>query len=187
MVERQEYEARALQAEIERLRQALRQLEAADAVRRRAQARLQAECDAFRIVFDESPVMQVWFDREGRILRVNKAAQAAAGVEHPPQDFSVFNDPQLIMLGVPGYFEQALAGATVRMPRYVFNVSKTHQPAQDTDMTLETVLYPVFGPDGAVDSVVVQHFDVTDLARAEEAARRANARRPGAAPPNAGG
>ncbi|WP_243439186.1 PAS domain-containing protein [Fundidesulfovibrio soli] len=170
-----------LEAENERLRQALKQLEAAEAVRKRAHARLQAECEAFRSVFDESPVMQIWFDREGRVLRVNKAAMAAASLDQPPQDFSVFTDPQLIMLGVPGYFRQALAGTTVRMPRYVFNAHRTHGPAQDLDMVLETVLYPVFGADGAVDSVVVQHFDVTELARAQEAARSAGA------PPESGG
>lgn len=176
MDERQTPTLEELAAEAERLRQALRQLEAAEAVRKKAHARLRAECEAFRSVFDESPVMQIWFDKEGHVLRVNKAAMATASLDHPPQDFSVFTDPQLIMLGVPGFFRQALAGATVRMPRYVFNAHKTHEPAQDLDMVMETVLYPVFGADGAVESVVVQHFDVTELARVTAALEQREAK-----------
>lgn len=156
-----------LQAENERLRRELDSLRAADALRRKSRALLEAERNAFRAVFDESPIMQVWFDRNGKVLRANKAAQAVAGSEYPPQDFTIYSDPQLIMLGVPDYFDKALTGQTVCMPRYAFNASRTHEPAPDVDRILETVLYPVFAANGTVDSVIVQHFDVTDLAHAQ--------------------
>jgi len=156
--------------EIARLRRELACSEAASMALRRVMVQTARERDAFRAVFDECPVPQVWIDRLGRPLRLNKAAGVAMGGVQAPPDMTIFNDPQLIMLGVPKYFEAALAGETVRMPRYVFNVSKTHQGAPDENLTLETLLFPVFGPDGNVDSVVVQHHDLTALARAEDEA-----------------
>lgn len=156
--------------EIERLRRELACSEAASVALRRVMVQTARERDAFRAVFDECPLPQVWVDRSGRPLRVNKACAAAMGDVKASPDMTIFNDPQLIMLGVPHYFEAALAGNTVRMPRYVFNVSRTHQGAPDVDLTLETLLFPVFGPDGSVESVVVQHHNLTALARVEEEA-----------------
>jgi len=154
--------------ELARLHRELACSEAASMALRRVMVQTARERDAFRAVFDECPLPQVWVDRTGRPLRMNRACVAAMGDVKASPDMTIFNDPQLIMLGVPQYFEAALAGNTVRMPRYVFNVSRTHQGAPDVDLTLETLLFPVFGPDGSVDSVVVQHYDLTALARAEE-------------------
>lgn len=148
----------ALLAENERLRRTVRNMEAADALRRESYARLAAECDAFRAAFDDNPVMQLWCDSQGRVLRANKSLQSAMGMEAPPQGYTVFTDPQLIMLGVPRYFKQALQGSVTRIPRYTFNPSKAHGTGLDADFTMETVIHPVFGPDGRVESVVVQHF-----------------------------
>lgn len=156
--------------EIARLRRELACSEAASMALRRVMVQTSKERDAFRAVFDECPLPQIWVDRQGRPRRVNKACAAVMGDAKVSPEMTVFNDPQLIMLGVPQYFEAALAGETVRMPRYVFNVAKTHLGGTDQDLTLETVLIPVFGPDGSVDSVVVQHYDLTALARAEDEA-----------------
>lgn len=158
--------------EIARLRRELACSEAASMALRRVMAQTSRERDAFRAVFDECPLPQIWIDCQGRPRRVNKACVAAMGDVKASPEMTVFNDPQLIMLGVPQYFKTALAGETVRMPRYVFNVGKTHLGGPDLDLTLETVLFPVFGPDGGVDSVVVQHHDLTALARAEDEAAR---------------
>lgn len=156
--------------EIARLRRELACSEAASMALRRVMVQTSKERDAFRAVFDECPLPQIWVDRQGRPRRVNKACAAVMGDTKASPEMTVFNDPQLIMLDVPQYFEAALAGEIVRMPRYVFNVAKTHLGGPDQDLTLETVLFPVFGPDGTVDSVVVQHHDLTALARAEDAA-----------------
>ncbi len=161
-----------LLAEVERLRREVIHLEAAAAARKRVKTQLERERDAYRAVFDECPIIQVWIDREGRVLRGNKVAQALVGMESSPREFTIMNDPQLIMLGVPEYFARALAGETVRMPRYVFNTSKTHATGRDLDLVLETVLHPVFGEDGAVHSVVVQHFDVSALDAAQREVAR---------------
>jgi hypothetical protein len=162
-------------AEIARLRRELVCQEAAAVASRHVVRQMTKERDAFRAAFDDCPLMQVWCDASGRVLRVNKAASAALGGMQAPPDMTVFNDPQLIMLGVPAYFERALAGEAVRMPRYSFNTSKTHLGAPDVDIVLETMLYPIFGPDGAVDSVVVQHFDMSVQDRAEKEAARLKA------------
>ena len=92
-----------LHAEIRRLRRELSGREAAEAARRLVTARLKAERDAFRSAFDNSPVIQIWCDPQGRALRVNKAAQEAMRGGELPPDFTVLNDPQLILLGVPEY------------------------------------------------------------------------------------
>lgn len=161
-----------LQAEVERLRREVTHLEAAQLARRRVQGLLTSERDSFREVFDGSPVPQVWLDRSGRSLRLNKAAQAILGVDNPPSDFTVFNDPQLIMLGIPPYFERALSGETVRVPAHVFNPARTHYNAPDVDLTVETVLYPLAGDVGGQPTVVVQFFDVSARAAAEAEVRR---------------
>ncbi|MFP5223545.1 MAG: hypothetical protein ACLGSA_14735 [Acidobacteriota bacterium] len=161
--------------EIERLRHELACSEAASMALRRVMVQTSRERDAFRAVFDESPVAQIWIDRSGRPIQANKSCAALMAGIMPSPDMTVFNDPQLIMLGVPEYFQAALAGQTVRIPRYVYNVSKTHMGAPDVDLTLETLLFPVCGPDGSVDSVMVQHYDLTALARAEEDTARLRA------------
>ena len=161
-----------LLAEVERLRREVTHLEAAHLARRRVQALLTSERDAFREAFDASPVPQVWLDRGGATLRLNRPAQAMLGADTAPSGFTIFNDPQLIMLGVPPYFERALAGETVRVPPHVFNPSRTHFGAPDKDLTLETVLYPLADGEGGAPTVVVQFFDVSALACAEAEIRR---------------
>lgn len=157
------------------LREELARRVAAEAAARLVANKYKSERDAFMSAFDECPFPQVLCAPDGRALRLNKAAMAAMGGVEPPPDFTVFNDPQLILLGVPEHFTRALAGETVRMPRYVFNVGKTHLGAPDLDLTMETVLHPVFGADGKVESVVVQHFDLTPLAAAEAEIERLRA------------
>lgn len=162
----------ALQAEIERLRADVAALEAALFANRHVTARITQERDAYRAAFDANPVMQIWLDLDGSILRLNKAALAAAGLDAPPPGMTVFNEPVLIMLGAPAYFEKALAGQTVRMPRYALNPSHIHLGAPDVTLMLETALHPVFGSDATVTGVVVQHFDVTALDAAEKETAR---------------
>lgn len=159
----------------ERLRQDLAAMQAAALASRRVRARVEAERDAFQSVFDYSPVVQVWLDHQGKVIRANKAAQAVSGAESASPHFSVYTEPALIMLGVPEYFDRALAGETVRMPPYAFNASSLHDTAPDADLMLETVLHPVSGPDGVVHSVVVQHFDVTRLHQLQREAQRLRA------------
>ena len=161
-----------LLAEVERLHREVSHLEAAALARRRVQTQLAEERDSFREAFDASPIPQVWHDNDGSVLRVNRAAQAMLGVDMPPRDFTVYNDPQLVLLGVPEYFKRALTGETVRMPRHVFNASQTHGEAPDADISLETVLYPVFWDVDSVRTVVVQFFDLSAQARAEAEAAR---------------
>ncbi len=160
------------QSELPRLREDLARARASEAAARLVIEKLQAERDAFRLAFDNAPFMLVWCDRKGRALRLNRATRTAMDDHEPLPDFNVYNDPQLIMLGVPEFFDRALAGETVHMPRYVFNVSKTHLGAPDKDIHMETSLYPVFADDGTVDSVVVRHDDVTALALAERELER---------------
>lgn len=154
--------------EVERLKRDVCHLEAAALARRRVQDKLVSECNAFRAAFDLSPVPQFWHDREGSTLRLNKAAQTLLGMEMPPPEFTVFNDPQLILIGVPKYFEKVLAGETVRVPRHAFTPSKTHPEAAGMVLTMASVMYPVFSPSGEVTSVVTQLFDLKALAAGTE-------------------
>ncbi|GFK93033.1 hypothetical protein NNJEOMEG_00862 [Fundidesulfovibrio magnetotacticus] len=163
------------QEEALQLRRKVAALEAAALASRRVRALVEAERDAFQGIFDNSPVMQIWLDHQGKVLRANKVAQAVAGKESPSPDFCIYTEPGLIMLGVPECFDSALKGETVRMAAYEFNASHLHMDAPDVTYTLETVLHPVFGPDGSVNSVVVQHFDVTELAQARQEVERLRA------------
>ncbi|MFZ5426917.1 MAG: hypothetical protein ACOZEN_08075 [Thermodesulfobacteriota bacterium] len=161
--------------ETRKLREELARRTAAEAASRLVANKYKSERDAFMSAFDECPFPQILCAPDGRALRINKAAKVAMGGMEAPPDFTVFNDPQLILLNVPEHFSRALAGEKVRMPRYVFNVGKTHMGAPDLDLTLETVLHPVFGAGGKVESVVVQHFDLTPLAAAEAEIERLRA------------
>jgi PAS domain-containing protein len=154
--------------EVERLKRDICHLEAAELARRRVQDKLVSECNAFRTAFDLSTVPQLWHDREGRTLRINKAAQALLGVETTPPEFTVFNDPQLILIGVPEYFNRALAGETVRVPKHAFTPSKTHTGAPGEKLMMASVMYPVLSPSGEVTSVVTQLFNLKALAGEDE-------------------
>ncbi|MBI4805154.1 MAG: hypothetical protein HY795_07955 [Desulfovibrio sp.] len=154
--------------EVERLKRAVCHLEAAELARRRLHDKLFVECNAFRAAFDLSPVPQFWHDREGRTLRLNKAAQNLLGMETPPPEFTVFNDPQLVLIGVPEYFKRVLAGETVRVPKHAFTPSQTHTGALEKKLMVASVMYPVFSPEGGVTSVVTQLFDLKALAGEDE-------------------
>jgi PAS domain-containing protein len=149
--------------EIEHLKRDVCHLEAAELARRRVQDKLISECNAFRAAFDLSPIPQLWHDREGRTLRLNQAAQALLGVEMRPPEFTIFNDPQLVLIGVPEYFKRVLAGETVWVPKHAFTPSKTHTGAPGKTLMLTSVMYPVFSPGGEVTSVLTQLFDIKAL------------------------
>ena len=159
-------------AEFGRMRQEISCLQAQNQACRRVAAMCEHELQAFMTAFDNSPIPQSWYDRDGKFLRASKAGLMPHIRESVPAEYSIFNEPVLIMLGIPALFKRALQGETVRMPRYRFNPSSMSLNAPDRDYVLETVMLPVTGSDGQVTSVIVQHYDLTALDQAEREIRR---------------
>lgn len=157
----------ALVDEVSRLRRELKALEPSEAARRRIKDQLILERNALRALFDLNPNPIIWLDTQGRLLRANRAALACIDHDDTPAAFSVLTDPQLKALGVGEAFAKVLQGATMRMPRHRFNPSLSHPGAPDMNLWLETVLFPVMGANETVDSVVVMHENVTELAQAQ--------------------
>jgi len=161
--------------EVSRLRMVIKSLVASETARRRIKDQLIQERNVLHSLFDLNPHPTVWLDVQGRLLRANQAALACLHPAQPSTEPSSLADPQLAALGVREVFGKVLAGATLRMPRHRFNPSRSHPGAPDVDLFLETVLFPVENANGDVDSVVVMHMNVTELAKAESAVQQLRA------------
>lgn len=159
-------------AEMDRLRRELASLDAQNQACRQVRAHFEHELQAFKTVFENSPVPLVWFDRDGRFLRANKAGFLCYLRESLPPDYSIFSEPLLIVLGITDLFKRVLAGETVRTPRYHFNPSRISANAPDQEYLLETVMVPVMDRGGYVSSVIVQHCDLTPVQQAEQEMQR---------------
>jgi signal transduction histidine kinase len=85
-------------------------------------------------------------------------------------EYNLLGEPQASDTGVRPYFEGALAGEAQLLPEREYDPQAVGLQGQARWM--RTHLYPLTGPGGEVQRIVVMHEDITERRQAEEALRR---------------
>ncbi|RME36394.1 MAG: PAS domain S-box protein, partial [Deltaproteobacteria bacterium] len=123
---------------------------------------LRASEERFRAIVEQSPISIQVFDREGRCLMVNEAWERLWGVPRKVlENYRLFEDEQLRDAGILDQVRRAFAGESIEIDTHAYDPGRNRGGSR-RKMWLRARIYPLTGPDGTPDRVVVMHEDVTD-------------------------
>jgi hypothetical protein len=91
-----------------------------------------------------------------------------------PPDYSILSDAQLDAAGLLPLVQRAFAGEVVALPALCYDMARV--AGRGRACWTDAHLYPVRGPSGSVECVVLTHTDASDRVEAEAARLRAAAR-----------
>ncbi len=146
--------------------------------RRRTEEALQASEAFLDSIIEHSPYSTWVSDSEGTLIRLNQICRDTLHItdEEVVGKYNVFKDPMVEQQGlqplIHRVFEQ---GETVRFTMF-YDSSFIQQGAvkSPTALTLDITISPVFDAQKRVVHAIIQHFDITEMKRAEEEIRRLN-------------
>jgi PAS domain S-box-containing protein len=123
----------------------------------------------FRSLVEQSPVSTVVFDAQGRPLEANPAFERlfGANLTQAPENYSVFDDPQLQQSGLLPDIRRAFAGEHVTLPATRYDTALTSTTGTGNVFWAEAVLYPIQDASGNLVRVVMLQRDVTEKIEAE--------------------
>lgn len=124
----------------------------------------------FRTLIEQSPVSTIVFDNEGHPVEGNAAFERLFGVTlaEAPEDYSVFNDPQLLASGLLPAIHKAFEGEHVFLPPTRYDTSLTSRSGKGNIFWAEGVMYPIRDAAGRIARVVLMQTDVTARIDAEK-------------------
>ena len=96
----------------------------------------------FKDVITKNPMSIQILDRDGLTLEVNPSYKSLFG-SVPPSGYSIFNDPQLLRMGMGKFFDQLRNGAIVRFPDTYFNAHDSISEFPDVPAWIRTVGFPL--------------------------------------------
>jgi len=159
---------RDLEARIASLEAALRDKESVD-------DELEASRALLNSVIDNNPRPMWISDSSGTLIRMNEACRRTLHVtdDEVIGKYNIFQDEVAIEQGyVPLIRRVFEEGETARFEvRYDTSRLRHLDLAQGAQVVIDVAILPVFGRDGKVTHAVIQHFDITERRRAEEALR----------------
>ncbi|MFO7649886.1 MAG: PAS domain-containing protein [bacterium] len=153
-----------------------------DAERQRAERRARATFESF---IDSSPVSIELFDKNGKPLRSNKAAERLLG-KVPPPGISLFDPRGLKRAGVlEPQLKRVMAGTRVETPPTWYDPTEIGLAGiPGRKVCFRATVFPQFDNEGRLVGIAVMHEDLTELKTAQQAAKDAEdrAREAAAAP-----
>jgi two-component system cell cycle sensor histidine kinase/response regulator CckA len=133
----------------------------------RLAARLLELADAQRLMldlFETAPVPLQVFDARGHSVVVNQKFLRTFG-RSPPPEYCLLEDPILERQGILPLIRRAFAGETLELPPSWYDVKALpgfdHTGVISERMGVKATVVPLFGPDGAVEHVMVWGQNVT--------------------------
>ncbi|HWQ18403.1 MAG TPA: PAS domain S-box protein, partial [Methanotrichaceae archaeon] len=136
--------------------------------RKRTEVALHESEERFRTMMEQSPISTAIFNAHGKLVDANSATEVIFGQSSRSLIgwYSILEDDQLRMAGIPAYFKRALAGEAVSVPdfEYVIHTSESCSKKR----WLKARMYPIKGPDGKVLNIVAAYEDITVRKRAEQ-------------------
>jgi len=140
-----------------------------EAERQRAERRAAVTFDSF---VDSSPVAVELFDKEGRPLRSNQAAERLLG-KVPPPGITLFEERGLKRAGLlEPQVRRVLAGTRVETPPIWYDPTEIGLPGvPGRKVCFRATVFPLFDAEGNVVRIAVLHEDLTALKKLEESVR----------------
>ncbi|MBC7690289.1 MAG: PAS domain-containing sensor histidine kinase [Methylotenera sp.] len=139
---------------------------------RHAQASLEQSAERFRTHFEQAPFSIQILSPDGRTLRVNQAWKRLTGLSDDfiekfiLTQYNMLEDPELSRKGVLPYVQRGMKGEVLAVPPMVYEGVDLNQPTRQR--WIEAFIFPVKDAEGAIQEVVLTHFDVTDRVLAEQ-------------------
>ncbi|RMG59572.1 MAG: PAS domain S-box protein, partial [Gammaproteobacteria bacterium] len=128
---------------------------------------LRASEERFRAIVEQSPVSIQVFDRDGRSLMVNTAWEKLWGVSRDVLDgYNLFEDRQLAESGILDQIRRAFDGEHIFIDTHAYDPGE-NAGGESRRMWLKARIYPLNGPDGRPDRVVIMHEDVSEQVERE--------------------
>ncbi|HEX2779521.1 MAG TPA: GAF domain-containing protein, partial [Gemmatimonadaceae bacterium] len=126
-------------------------------------------------LFDQSPFSSVIYDADGKPLALNAAFTALWGarLEDVPEDYNVFDDPQLEAQGVIPAIRRAFAGEPVTTPPVRYSMAEVSTRGEGRTVWTQGHFHPLRDETGRVAHVVLTHIDITERVRTHEELQRA--------------
>ncbi|MFC1488735.1 PAS domain S-box protein [Thermodesulfobacteriota bacterium] len=120
---------------------------------------------------DQSPISYEVYDKDGLLVRVNKAFEELWGVkaEDAVEKFNIKTDPQAEALGIKPFVARAYRGESVKPPETCWDPGKSGFPGRPR--WLNTRIYPIKDNMGEVTNVIIVHEDITERKKAEDTLR----------------
>ena len=117
----------------------------------------------------QSPIAYEIYRDDGVQLSVNAAYEQMWGMkaEDSVGKFNVRTDPQVETLGLKPFVDKAYSGESVKLPEFEWDPRKSGFPGRAR--WLSTRIYPILDEQNAVMNVVINHEDITERKKAEEA------------------
>ncbi len=143
-----------------------------EAERTRAEKRANAGFDSF---IDASPVAIELYDRDGGLLRSNKAAERLLG-KVPPPGISLFDERGLKRAGMlEPQLKRVLAGTRVETPPTWYDPTEIGLPGvPGRKVCFRATVFPVFDEEGDVVRIAVMHEDITEQKNLETELKEAH-------------
>ena len=140
---------------------------------RQAEAQLREHEQFLTAVIEGSPIGIQIFTPSGTSLRTNEAMRQLIGLPNESSGldkYCLLTDPEAQRVGVADIFRQCVAGRPARIERREVDFtspSYAKWPGHHRRFWLESVFFPVLGPNHEVHAVVAFNWDVTDRVEAE--------------------
>ncbi len=135
----------------------------------------------FRSLIEQSPVSIIMYHPDGYPIYGNRAAVKlwnlqANMLEDLYQSYNIFEDQQLIEMGLLPYIERGFAGEYVEMPPVLYEVPDANSHGNASKRWIKGTIYPVKDQSGSILEIVLMQEDITESVLAEEALRENEAR-----------
>lgn len=129
---------------------------------------LEKERNIFSDIIEYNPYSIIISDKDGNVLRVNKAFINYFKTM-PPPEYTIFNDPNIKKHKVEYLYARLRKGETIVLPAIWFNPRQDiNSKLPSVDMYMATTIFPLKDKEGNVVHYITIHKDLTQQKKAED-------------------
>ncbi|MCP3928157.1 MAG: PAS domain S-box protein, partial [Bacteroidetes bacterium] len=145
--------------------------------RKLSEEKLQKSELRFLQMFEQSVTSTCFYNPEGTIIKVNKEFCKMFGVEEKEilnSGYNVFKDQNMVDTGALLSLKEIFENKKTKSWEIDFNIDKASESTKTATsksgkLFLEVFGYPVLDSNGKIEFIVLQHYDITERKRTEQA------------------
>ncbi len=138
--------------------------------RKQSEEALEKEKSTLNKVIDFNPYAIIIIDKEGNLLKSNKATSDLLG-DQLPKNYNLFYDQGLEKSGVIGKFIRAKTGKTIYIPDFWYNTKHIFPRKPNVTVCLRSVIFSLTDSSKNIENYVIIHEDITAYKNTEKALR----------------